>query len=189
MKIRLDQIDEPFVWQETLKVPGSELDLSELVEIGAIECRGKVSLMAESYLLRAELSYEHRLRCMRCLKPVTLPSSSDLDLILEIGSQGPPKGSKWKEPPKGGKRSESPVQELELEQDDLGLLHLEDAVLDTRPLIIEQIQLNIPMKLLCKEDCAGLCASCGTDLNAGPCDCDTVADPRWQALAALKRSK
>ncbi len=169
MKIRLDQVDEPFVWQETLEVPSAELELPELVEIGAIECRGEVRTMAESYLLQAALSYEHKLRCMRCLKPVTVPFSGDLDLILEVG------------------REESPGQELELESDDLGLLRLEDAILDTRPLLIEQVHLNIPMKPLCKQDCAGLCASCGADLNAGSCDCESTADPRWQALAALKR--
>ena len=169
MKIRLDQVDEPFVWQETLEVTSRELGLAEPIEIGAIECRGKISPMAESFLLRAALSYRQQVCCTRCLRPVTIPVKNDLDLILEIGEQ------------------ESPEHDLELEQDDLGLLRLEDAVLDTRPIIVEQVQLSIPMKPLCKEDCAGLCASCGADLNAGPCGCEPARDPRWQALAALKR--
>ena len=171
MKIRLDQVDEPFVWQETLEVSTTELELPELVEIGAIECRGKVSRMADSYLLRAVLSYEHKLRCMRCLKPVTVPFSSELDLLLEVG------------------RFETPDPERELESEDLGLLHLQDPILDTRPILVEQVHLNIPMKPLCKEDCAGLCAGCGADLNSGPCGCQADRDPRWQALAALKRSE
>ncbi len=185
MKIRLDQVDEPFVWQEALEVPSTELDLPELVEIGAIECQGEIRPMAESYLLKAAVSYQQKLRCMRCLKPVTMPFSSDLDLILEVV----PKEGKRNPAPQGGKRTQDPDQEQELEQEDLGLLRLEDAIFDTRPILIEQVHLNIPMKPLCKEDCAGLCASCGADLNAGSCECEGVVDPRWQALAALKRSK
>ncbi len=171
MKIRLDQVEESFVWQEALEGATVGLDLPELVEIGAVECRGKIRPMAESYLLQAELSFQQKLRCMRCLTPVTVPFSSRVDLILEVGGE------------------ESPSQERELEQNDLGLLRLEDGVLDTRPILTEQVQLSIPMKPLCKEDCAGLCAECGADLNAGPCECGVATDPRWQALAALKGSE
>ncbi len=45
----------------------------------------------------------------------------------------------------------------------------------------------IPMKKLCKEDCKGLCASCGKDLNYGECGCTKdEADPRWQPLEKLR---
>ena len=45
----------------------------------------------------------------------------------------------------------------------------------------------VPMSVLCRDECAGLCARCGADLNAGPCDCtDDVGDPRWAALAELR---
>ncbi len=170
MKIRLDQVDESFTWQETVKFATAELKLPELVQLGAIKCRGRLQRMAEGLLLQFKVSYEQQLRCMRCLGPVTVPFSGDLNLILEVGG-------------------EAVDQDRELESDDLGLLLLEEEVFDTRPLLTEQVQLNVPMKPLCKEDCAGLCSGCGADLNAGPCDCDQVADPRWAALAALKPSE
>ncbi len=45
----------------------------------------------------------------------------------------------------------------------------------------------LPMSILCREDCAGLCARCGADLNASPCECvDDEVDPRWAALGELK---
>ncbi len=45
------------------------------------------------------------------------------------------------------------------------------------------------MQPLCRPDCPGLCPVCGEDLNIKACGCDrTPADPRWMALAALKRS-
>ena len=77
--------------------------------------------------------------------------------------------------------------ERELDEDDLGVLHLEEEVLDTRPILLEQLQLNIPMKPLCRPDCQGLCPQCGADLNLGACGCgERQVDPRWAALAALK---
>lgn len=46
---------------------------------------------------------------------------------------------------------------------------------------------ELPMSILCREDCAGLCARCGADLNTAPCDCtDDEVDPRWAALGELK---
>jgi uncharacterized protein len=46
----------------------------------------------------------------------------------------------------------------------------------------------LPMKPLCREDCAGLCPECGKNLNLGPCGCPTPeVDPRWAKLAELTR--
>lgn len=51
----------------------------------------------------------------------------------------------------------------------------------------EQILLALPMDLLCKEDCKGLCTVCGQDLNVKECGCQRkVADPRWAALKDIK---
>jgi len=48
--------------------------------------------------------------------------------------------------------------------------------------------LSIPMKKLCKEECAGLCIRCGKDLNEGLCDCtDEEIDDRWKDLLELKK--
>jgi len=52
----------------------------------------------------------------------------------------------------------------------------------------EALLLALPMRLLCREDCRGLCPECGADLNEGPCDCRReAADPRWGPLQELKR--
>lgn len=54
--------------------------------------------------------------------------------------------------------------------------------LDLRPAIREQWLLNAPAYPQCRDDCAGLCPSCGADLNAGPCGCGAPVDERWAAL-------
>lgn len=55
--------------------------------------------------------------------------------------------------------------------------------LDLTEAIRQNILVNIPMATLCKEDCAGLCAQCGHNLNEGPCDCQPeVEDERLSIL-------
>ncbi len=50
----------------------------------------------------------------------------------------------------------------------------------------EAILLDLPLAPLCREECAGLCLTCGADLNDGACPCAPQAvDPRWSALGAL----
>ena len=45
--------------------------------------------------------------------------------------------------------------------------------------------LNMDSKLLCKDDCKGLCCRCGKNLNEGPCSCQKELDPRFAALRQL----
>ena len=62
-------------------------------------------------------------------------------------------------------------------------------VIDTRALAREQLELAAPIRVVCSENCLGLCPSCGKDLNAGPCGCDAEpVDPRWEALKDFKKS-
>ena len=58
--------------------------------------------------------------------------------------------------------------------------------LDLREGLRQYILMSEP-KPLCRDDCAGLCARCGADLNAGPCECQPETDERWDALAGLKQ--
>jgi uncharacterized protein len=61
----------------------------------------------------------------------------------------------------------------------------EHHLLDLSELIRQQILLDIPIVTLCKEDCAGLCAQCGKDLNEGPCECQPEVDTRLSVLKTL----
>lgn len=61
-----------------------------------------------------------------------------------------------------------------------------DGMLDLEELARADLMLELPTKVLCREDCKGLCPKCGKDLNLGSCDCKTKdIDPRWQALSDL----
>ena len=60
---------------------------------------------------------------------------------------------------------------------------MEGYSIDTELLLHDEITVNWPVKILCREDCKGLCPVCGHDLNEGDCGCDTfVPDPRMAAI-------
>ncbi len=64
-----------------------------------------------------------------------------------------------------------------------------DNVLDLLPTIQQYASLGIPMKPVCRDDCAGMCLSCGSNLNLTDCSCVTrVADARWGPLLDLATS-
>ena len=58
--------------------------------------------------------------------------------------------------------------------------------LDLAPLVRDTVLLELPLAPLCREDCAGICPTCGADRNVAPCGCaGATTDPRWAALDAL----
>ena len=109
------------------------------------------------------------LPCSRCLEPYPLPVDQEFDLRYHPHSEA------------------SAEAETEVEDEDLETSFYRDEQIDLNELLREQFYLALPMKPLCREDCKGLCATCGTNLNTGTCDCSTGwEDPR---LAALKQFK
>jgi len=172
MEIRLGRITaEPFYWQENLIIPVETLNRPELEDVSEISCQGRVLAIEDGYLLDARLDYEQKLVCVRCLTPFVDEVKKEVE--LRVVPRGP----------------ETTVGELELSEEDLTLLSLDDEVLDTTPIILEQLQLNIPMRALCRQDCAGLCPVCGNNRNDQPCRCeDQKIDPRWKVLRDWQES-
>ena len=70
------------------------------------------------------------------------------------------------------------------ENEDEWVFPLDGDSADLEDIIRTTFVLNMDSKLLCSEDCKGLCCRCGKNLNDGPCDCQKEIDPR---LAALKQ--
>jgi uncharacterized protein len=64
---------------------------------------------------------------------------------------------------------------------------LEDDVIDLEPMVRDALLLELPLAPLCRDDCAGLCPTCGANRNDEPCDCaEAEPDPRWAALRSLE---
>lgn len=75
----------------------------------------------------------------------------------------------------------SPDVTAEDEEDDQEFM--EGYQLDVEAFVYSEILVNWPAKILCKEDCKGVCPICGQNLNMGECGCDTfVPDPRMAVL-------
>ena len=71
------------------------------------------------------------------------------------------------------------------ENEDEWVFPLEGDSADLDDIVRTVFVLNLDSKLLCKEDCKGLCPRCGKNLNDGPCNCQKELDPRFAALKQL----
>lgn len=70
--------------------------------------------------------------------------------------------------------------------DDDDAYEVVDEVLNLEPMLRDAVILALPLKPLCREDCKGLCATCGADRNEDNCGHDPArVDVRWDALARL----
>lgn len=80
----------------------------------------------------------------------------------------------------------TPQEAVDMDEREDDFVVVEDGCLDADELLDELFELNFPSKILCREDCRGLCPQCGADRNLSPCTCDgRVPDPRLASLGAL----
>jgi len=90
--------------------------------------------------------------CSRCLERASLPIGGDFTYTLI--------------PAKAETR-----EDLELTPEELEISYYQGDFINLAPIICEQIILQVPMKVLCSEECKGLCPHCGINLNASSCNC------------------
>ncbi|MDE5974199.1 MAG: DUF177 domain-containing protein [Eubacterium sp.] len=77
------------------------------------------------------------------------------------------------------------VEELQNIDNDDDYIVVDNQILDLDELVNEEISLSLPSKILCSDECKGLCPKCGTNLNVNKCDCKGDVDPRMAALLQL----
>ena len=137
---------------------------ADLVE----EHRGKRDVVRD-IRLKGKLDTTLEVACARCLEPVVLPVERSFDLLYR------PLGI-------DAGHEELSVTDAEAE---IGYYQGEGLLLED--LLREQVLLAVPLKTVCREDCRGLCAHCGKNLNEGACSCaEQVDDPRWAALKEIR---
>ena len=111
-----------------------------------------------------------RYTCARCLKQLSRRLSTSFDLL-------------YLPQPGGG-----PDEEIELKYEDMDVGFYDGVRLDVDLMVLEQIELAIPMRFICREDCRGLCHRCGADLNERTCGCPRdEPDPRLGVLREFRR--
>jgi len=152
-----------------------ELDLSEhdLELTEPLKVSGVISQTRRIVRVQGHLRARAIRPCDRCLKDVELSVDEDLELFYEPS-----------DPDEG--LSGSAGTEKEIRGKDLEFSVYNDDEIDLDQLVVEQVALNVPTRVLCKEDCRGLCDQCGTDLNQFSCRCEQPVDPRWHVLLDIK---
>lgn len=121
-----------------------------------VNVAGTLSEAGNEYLFRGTLSgvFEHA--CDRCLDVVSMPFDID---VLWTFKEGPPSVIA-----DGAEESEGNLEAP-------AVLTFEGNDIDLAPSVWEEVVLAMPLKFICREDCAGLCPQCGANLNRDRCAC------------------
>jgi uncharacterized protein len=130
---------------------------------------GRVDRAGMDMRLRGKIKAVLAAPCDRCLTDVLIPVEIPFDLFYAPEDPGADR-----------------VGEIELQTRDLDFAVYQNDEINLDELTLEQLELSLPTRVLCSEDCRGLCSQCGADLNIETCGCQKPIDPRWQALAELK---
>lgn len=110
-------------------------------------------------LIEARTSFSLMIPCDRCLEEVRIPFSFSISRMADFKED----------------KEESGESEEES--------YIEGYTLDVDALVRDELFVHMPMKVLCSEDCKGICSRCGANLNHGNCGCDvTELDPRMAVI-------
>ena len=165
MEINLRQVAE----QESSSFEGVfELPVNKEGLLKAdVRVKTVVTSMSNRYLLAADVECDLHGTCSRCLEDCVSKISAEFEIMFQReenvrGFSGPTEG------------------------DFVLLSSEEESCYDISPMVKESLLLSIPMKILCAEDCKGLCPICGANLNIEECGCERdETDPRWAPLNEL----
>jgi uncharacterized protein len=128
----------------------AEIDLpleGEVTFPGTVQAVVSVEEVTGGTRLRVETCTLAAAECCRCLEAFELPLSARLDLICSGKAGG--------------------------EDEEILTVDPRHPVVNLGPQVREALLLNLPMKLLCRTDCGGLCPGCGANLNVEQCRCNT----------------
>jgi uncharacterized protein len=178
MLIELAELElHPVDFQE--EFPPGAIDLGEdMRQRSALKSSGRAQLVEEhqgkrnvikDIRLNGELATSLELPCARCLDPVVQDVQRSFDLLYRpLGTDA------------GNEELSVTVAEAEV-----GYYHGEGLMLED--VLREQVLLSVPLKVVCREDCKGLCPTCGKNRNSEPCSCaPLLGDPRWSALKEIR---
>jgi uncharacterized protein len=133
----------------------------------------------DGYALRLRFAASLAGPCMRCLEPASPTFTVD---AREVSQPNEVRAHRGEAPGRARGRQHDD------REDELVSPYVQDGVLDLHAWARDALALVVPANLLCREDCAGLCPVCGTNLNdAGPDhQHEREPDPRWAELSKLR---
>lgn len=154
-------------------LPPGRIDFGRGVkQVEPLAVQGSAELLESEIRIHGRLHTALEICCDRCLEPTHRSADADFDLFYR------------------------PMQtiavstEVEITDEDLDVGFYEGNGLLLEDAVKEQVLLTLPMKNVCRPDCAGLCPQCGQNRNLGECACDKrAADPRWAALGNIAKPR
>ena len=186
--------DAPVDLSHQFDFPAASLARPELVSLSPVSFTGRLERREPGFILNGRIAFSGVTMCARCLAQVPFRRASEAFWVFAPAHAKPHDDrpvkpakttAKANRAGKGERDGSDPEDGLELSSEDLDVLYYEDLVVSFDPLVEEQVQLELPLKALCREDCRGLCAICGADRNLAPCACKPPSDERWKSLRRL----
>ncbi len=156
-------------------VPPFSWEGGDRVELDPVHIVGTLRPTRRGIELAAAFDTVAHLSCTRCLAAMSQPLEARFRLFVLPA-------------PEEGKQGDVPLFD-EIPEDDpdaVDLYPIEGTVLDLAAVLREQVDLALPLRALCREECRGLCSGCGADLNVDPCRCGPARDERFASLEQLK---
>lgn len=151
--------------------PGTlDFHSGEFHQVEPLDVRATAELVDDQIRIYGTFHTRLEMVCARCLEIVVEEVSKNFDLFYR------------------SMNSVSREEEFRLNLDDTEIAFFEGDGLFLADVLAEQVNLSLPMKVICRSDCRGLCPHCGVNLNHEECRCEThAADPRLAPLARLKQ--
>jgi uncharacterized protein len=167
MKIIFREIAKETRFEEPVKAMDVDLghDYSAHVEPTILEVTA--APVSGGCRVSGSFAYRAAVPCSRCLTEVKVSGEAHFRINYYPASAAPSE-----------EEAEIPLEETED-------VYVDEDHVTGEELVSQQIYLEIPEKVLCKEDCRGICPECGADLNKGACGCLSQVDQRWSGLVGL----
>jgi uncharacterized protein len=173
--IQFDDIDElgEQTYSATYDATPADIDRPEVAGTGPmhIDVRVDKGDSAGEYVADGTVNFAADFTCSRCVEPYPFANASSFHVRFR---------------PRPAVSEENEDVEIAAAED-LDVEFYTERSVPLRELALEQVQLSIPMKPLCEENCLGLCSECGANRNREKCSCETSpVDVRWGALSEFR---
>ncbi len=168
MEIRISGLadgDYPFEFETAPEAIGLE------GFVGTVRVGGSLRKSSNQFFLTGRVIGTYVSQCDRCLVEVRQEIDVPINVYYITADEA----------------SASAQEEAEVE---VRTLHPDEHAIVLDEEVRQSISVEMPVKVLCREECRGLCPNCGADLNQGECGCSSEdIDPRWTRLAELFKGR
>jgi len=169
VRITLEELElHPIVVSKTFSPEALDYRGVEFRQAAPLKVNAVAELRGAEIHVRGHLGTNLEASCDRCLGPVVMPVERDFDLYYRPVS------------------TIARAEEVELPEDELEVGFFSGNGFEFDDVVTEQVILSVPMKMICKTDCRGLCPVCGSNLNVEKCGCSATAE--ISPFSSLKKS-